>query len=103
MDNFDFDLFVIGGGSGGVRAARMAAQRGARVAVAESGRARRHLRQRRLHPEEALQLRGALRRRVRGVARLRLGRGAAPRWTGPRSRPTARARSRGSTASTRSC
>jgi glutathione reductase (NADPH) len=32
---FDFDLFVIGAGSGGVRAARMAAQRGARVAVAE--------------------------------------------------------------------
>ncbi len=35
MANFDFDLFVIGGGSGGVRAARMAAQRGARVALAE--------------------------------------------------------------------
>jgi len=35
MPHFDFDLFVIGGGSGGVRAARMAAQRGARVAVAE--------------------------------------------------------------------
>ena len=35
MQNFDFDLFVIGGGSGGVRAARMAGQRGARVAVAE--------------------------------------------------------------------
>jgi glutathione reductase (NADPH) len=33
----DFDLLVIGGGSGGVRAARMAAQRGARVAIAESG------------------------------------------------------------------
>jgi glutathione reductase (NADPH) len=33
----DFDLFVIGAGSGGVRAARMAAQRGARVAVAEHG------------------------------------------------------------------
>jgi glutathione reductase (NADPH) len=32
----DFDLFVIGGGSGGVRAARMAAQRGARVALAEA-------------------------------------------------------------------
>ncbi|HZY19788.1 MAG TPA: glutathione-disulfide reductase [Ramlibacter sp.] len=31
-----YDLFVIGGGSGGVRAARMAAQRGARVAVAEA-------------------------------------------------------------------
>ncbi|HEY2188295.1 MAG TPA: glutathione-disulfide reductase [Caldimonas sp.] len=33
----DFDLFIIGAGSGGVRAGRMAAQRGARVAVAESG------------------------------------------------------------------
>ena len=37
MATFDFDLFVIGGGSGGVRAARMAAQRGARVALAEQG------------------------------------------------------------------
>ncbi len=35
---FDFDLFVIGGGSGGVRAARMAAQTGARVALAEESR-----------------------------------------------------------------
>jgi glutathione reductase (NADPH) len=35
MQTFDFDLFVIGGGSGGVRAARMAGQRGAKVAVAE--------------------------------------------------------------------
>ena len=35
MRDFDFDLFVIGGGSGGVRAARMAAQRGVRVALAE--------------------------------------------------------------------
>jgi len=35
MPQYDFDLFVIGGGSGGVRAARMAAQRGARVALAE--------------------------------------------------------------------
>ncbi len=35
MSTYDFDLFVIGGGSGGVRAARMAAQRGARVALAE--------------------------------------------------------------------
>ncbi len=31
----DFDLFVVGGGSGGVRAARIAASLGARVAVAE--------------------------------------------------------------------
>ena len=36
MTSFDFDLFVIGGGSGGVRAARLAAQRGARVALAEA-------------------------------------------------------------------
>ncbi len=35
MAEYDFELFVIGGGSGGVRAARMAAQRGARVALAE--------------------------------------------------------------------
>ncbi|MDM8350299.1 glutathione-disulfide reductase [Pseudomonas sp. sp1636] len=33
---YDFDLFVIGAGSGGVRAARFAAGYGARVAVAES-------------------------------------------------------------------
>ena len=36
MSSFDCDLFVIGGGSGGVRAARMAAQRGARVVLAEA-------------------------------------------------------------------
>ncbi len=35
QNTFDFDLFVIGAGSGGVRAARMAAQTGARVAAAE--------------------------------------------------------------------
>jgi glutathione reductase (NADPH) len=33
--SYDFDFFVIGGGSGGVRAARIAAGHGARVAVAE--------------------------------------------------------------------
>jgi glutathione reductase (NADPH) len=35
---FDYDLFVIGGGSGGVRAARVAAGYGAKVALAESYR-----------------------------------------------------------------
>ena len=34
-DAFDYDLFVIGAGSGGVRAARMAASKGVKVAVAE--------------------------------------------------------------------
>ena len=37
MANVDVDLFIIGAGSGGVRAARLAAQRGRRVAIAESG------------------------------------------------------------------
>jgi len=36
--SFDYDLFVIGGGSGGVRAARMAAGTGARVGLAEEFR-----------------------------------------------------------------
>jgi glutathione reductase (NADPH) len=36
MTEHECDLFVIGAGSGGVRAARMAAQRGARVVVAEA-------------------------------------------------------------------
>jgi glutathione reductase (NADPH) len=36
--DFDLDLFVIGGGSGGVRAARIAAGHGARVAIAEEYR-----------------------------------------------------------------
>lgn len=35
MSNFDYDFFVIGAGSGGVRAGRVAAQLGAKVAVAE--------------------------------------------------------------------
>ena len=35
---YDYDLYVIGAGSGGVRAARMSAAFGARVAVAEEGR-----------------------------------------------------------------
>ena len=38
MADYDYDLFVIGAGSGGVRAARLAAVGGARVAVAEEHR-----------------------------------------------------------------
>ena len=38
MAEYDYDLFVIGAGSGGVRAARLAAMTGARVAVAEEYR-----------------------------------------------------------------
>ncbi len=38
MSQFDFDLFVIGAGSGGVRAARVAAGHGARVGICEESR-----------------------------------------------------------------
>src|SRR4051812_13827572 len=37
-DRYDYDLFVIGAGSGGVRAARVSAAHGARVAIAEEFR-----------------------------------------------------------------
>ena len=36
--SYDYDLFVIGAGSGGVRAARMSASHGAKVAIAEEYR-----------------------------------------------------------------
>jgi len=38
MTAYDYDLFVIGAGSGGVRGARMASQTGARVGIAENDR-----------------------------------------------------------------
>lgn len=38
MSEYDYDLFVIGGGSGGVRAARISASHGAKVAIAEEYR-----------------------------------------------------------------
>ena len=38
MTHYDYDLVVIGAGSGGVRAARIAASHGARVAIAEEYR-----------------------------------------------------------------
>lgn len=38
MSNYEFDLFIIGAGSGGVRAARVAAGHGARVGICEHSR-----------------------------------------------------------------
>ncbi|MGI9480992.1 MAG: FAD-dependent oxidoreductase, partial [Hyphomicrobiales bacterium] len=35
MPSYDYDLFVIGAGSGGVRAARMSSMYGAKVCIAE--------------------------------------------------------------------
>ena len=49
MPQYDYDLFVIGAGSGGTRASRVAAAHGAKVAVAEEYRVGRHLR----HPRVA--------------------------------------------------
>ena len=49
---YDFDLFVIGGGSGGVRCARIAASHGARVGIAESQYWGGNLRQCRLRAEK---------------------------------------------------
>ena len=66
MSTYDYDLFVIGGGSGGVRAARIAAGYGAKVAIAEEYRVRRHLRDPRLRAQEAAGLRQPLPRRFRG-------------------------------------
>ena len=72
MTQYDYDLFVIGAGSGGVRAGRIAAglrrQGGHRRGVSR----RRHLRDPRLRAQEAARLRQPLRRRLRGRARLRL-------------------------------
>ena len=35
MSKYDYDLFVLGAGSGGVRAGRLAASMGKKVAIAE--------------------------------------------------------------------
>ena len=37
MSDYNYDLLVLGGGSGGVAAARRAAEHGAKVAVCEDG------------------------------------------------------------------
>ena len=74
MADYDVDLFVIGAGSGGVRAARIASSHGARVMVRGGISRRRHLRDPRLRAEEAAGLCLALCRRIRGRRRLRLDR-----------------------------
>ena len=72
MADQEVDLMVVGAGSGGVRAARLAAAHGARVVCGRGRPDRRHLRQRRLHPEEALQLCGLVWRGPGRSRRLRL-------------------------------
>ena len=56
MAEYDVDLFIIGAGSGGVRAARIAGEHGARVDDRGGIPRRRHLRDPRLRAEEAFGL-----------------------------------------------
>ena len=72
MSKFDVDLFVIGAGSGGVRAARIAAGYGARVMVAEEFRVGGTCVIRGCVPKKLLVYAARIRRRVRGCRRLRL-------------------------------
>ena len=64
MPRYDFDLFTIGAGSGGVAGSRRAGAYGARVAICEEAARRRHLRAARLRAEKAAGLRRAIRRRL---------------------------------------
>ncbi len=78
----EFDLLVIGGGSGGLATAQRAVEYGARVALFEPAAARRHLRQRRLRAEEGHVERGRDRRGVAARAALRVRRAASAATTG---------------------
>ena len=72
MGEIDVDLFVIGGGSGGVRAARIAAGYGARVMLAEEYRFGGTCVIRGCVPKKLMVYAGRFRRRFRGRGRLRL-------------------------------
>ena len=89
----EVDLFVIGAGSGGVRAARIASGYGARVMIAEEYRVGGTCVIRGCVPKKLLVYAVALRRRIRGCRRLRLDRAGAvvrladaDRQQGPRDR-----------------
>ena len=84
MDKPDYDLFVIGAGSGGVRAARIAAGHGAKVAIAEEYRVGGTCVIRGCVPKKLLVYAEPLRRRLRGRARLRLERRRSRASTGRR-------------------
>ena len=84
MAEFDVDLFVIGGGSGGVRAARIAAGYGARVMIAEEYRMGGTCVIRGCVPKKLFVYAIAHPRGDRGCGRLRLDRFRAARSTGRR-------------------
>ena len=68
MTSYDYDLFVIGGGSGGVRGARMAGGRGRQGGHRRGVPLRRDLRHPRLRAQEAFQLCRPFPRGLRGRA-----------------------------------
>ena len=72
MPRYDFDMFTIGAGSGGVASSRRAGSYGARVAICRGEPDRRHLRDPRLRAEKAAGLRRAIRRRLCRRRRVRL-------------------------------
>ena len=94
MAEFDVDLFVIGGGSGGVRAARIAAGHGARVMIAEEYRMGGTCVIRGCVPKKLLVYASHIQPRDRGRRRLRLDHSLRDlrladldRQQGPRDRP----------------
>ena len=93
MPRFDVDFFVIGGGSGGVRAARVAAEHGARVAIAEEDRWGGTCVIRGCVPKKLLVYASEVQPRDRGRARPRLDhRGARHDWPRSSLRRTRRSR-----------
>ena len=71
---YDYDLFVIGAGSGGVRASRIAATHGARVGICEDYRVGGTCVIRGCVPKKLLMYGSQVRARVRGCGGLRLDR-----------------------------
>jgi len=83
MSDFDYDLFVVGGGSGGVRAARIAAGHGAKVAIAEEYRLGGTCVIRGCVPKKLLVYASRFPRRFRGTRRASAGAFRRPASTGP--------------------
>ena len=79
---YDYDLFVIGAGSGGVRASRIAAGHGARVGICEDYRVGGTCVIRGCVPKKLLVYGSQVRARVRGRRGLRLDAGARRRIPG---------------------
>ena len=100
MAEFDVDLFVIGGGSGGVRAARIAAGYGARVMVAEEYRMGGTCVIRGCVPKKLFVIGSHVHHEIEDAAGFGWTVSEAPRSTGRRWSPTRTRRSRGSKAST---